>query len=74
MTTTLTNEDKLGIVMQHIKNIDYSIYASELELIQAEAVPSATVDSELVESANAKITALNAKRAALVSEQASLTE
>ena len=72
MTTTLTNEDKLGIIMQHIKNIDYSIYASELELIQAEAVPA--VDVDLVESANAKIVALNAKRAALVSEQESLTE
>ena len=72
MTTTLTNEDKLGIVMQHIKNIDYSIYAAELDLIQAQAVSQ--VDVDLVASANSKITALTAKRAALVSEQASLTE
>ena len=40
MTTTLSNEEKLNIVNQHIKSVDYTIYGYELDLIQANAVSS----------------------------------
>jgi hypothetical protein len=71
MTTTLTNEDKLNIVNQHIKSIDYSIYGHELDLIQANAVSSP--DAGQISAINARITESNAKKAVLVIEKNSLT-
>ena len=72
MTTTLTNEEKLSIVNQHIKNLDYSIYGIELEKLQIEA--TATVDQDALAGVNARIAAVNVKRDALVAEQSLLTE
>jgi hypothetical protein len=72
MTTTLTNEEKLNIVNQHIKSIDYSIYGYDLDLIQANAV--ASPDSEQISAINARVSEANAKRSALVTEKNSLTE
>jgi hypothetical protein len=70
--TTLTNEEKLSIVNQHIKSVDYNIYGQELDLIQANAV--ATPDAGQISALNARITESKAKRAALVTEKNSLTE
>ena len=71
MTTSLTNEEKLNIVNQHIKSVDYSIYGHELDLIQANAVSAP--DAGQVSAINARITEANAKKAALVIEKDSLT-
>ena len=72
MTTSLTNEEKLNIVNQHIKSTDYAIYGYELDLIQANA---ATIpDSGQISAVNARITESNAKRAVLVIERDSLAE
>jgi hypothetical protein len=71
MTTSLTNEDKLNIVNQHIKSIDYNIYGLELDLIQANAVSSP--DAGQISAINARITEANAKKTALVIEKDSLT-
>jgi hypothetical protein len=71
MTTSLTNEDKLNIVNQHIKAVDYSIYGHELDLIQANAVSAP--DAGQVSAINARITEANAKKTALVIEKDSLT-
>ena len=38
MATTLSNEDKLSLVGQHIKSIDFQIYSIELDLIEANAL------------------------------------
>ena len=35
--TLLTNADKLNLIDQHIKSIDYQAYNLELDLIEAEA-------------------------------------
>jgi hypothetical protein len=71
MTTILTNEEKLSIVNQHIKSVEYSIYGHELDLIQANAVSSP--DAGQITAINARITEANAVKAALVTEKNSLT-
>jgi hypothetical protein len=71
MSTILTNEEKAGIVTQHIKNIEYSIYNLEISIIEEEAVQS--IDSKKISDLNSEITELNAKKSALITELASLT-
>ena len=70
--TTLTNEEKLSIVNQHIKSIDYILYGYQLELMQANAV--SLPDAGQISAINARIAESNAKRTALVTEKDSLTE
>lgn len=70
--TTLTNEDKLGVVNQHIKNAEFNKYNIELSLIEENAV--ASPDANTVSSLNTQLTAINAKLAALEAEKDSLTE
>lgn len=72
MTTTLTNTEKKSIISQAIKQIDYSIYASEIELIQISAVTPK--DQDQFDAYTARIANSNAKRAALVAEDLLLTE
>ena len=69
--TTLSNEDKLGIVDQHIKNVEYSKYNLELSIIEENAV--ATPNAEAIASLNTQIAQVNAKLQALETEKASLT-
>ena len=71
MTIELTNEEKLGIVEQHIKSIDYGIYGIQLDLIELNA--TSAPDASQVTNLGTRLTALNAKRAALVTEKNSLT-
>jgi septal ring factor EnvC (AmiA/AmiB activator) len=68
--TLLTNEDKLNLVNQHIKSIDYQTYNVELDLIEANA--ESPVNSDSVSALNTRINALSAKRTALESEAATL--
>ena len=71
MTIELTNEEKLGIIEQHMKSIDYGIYGIELDLIELNA--TSAPDASQVTNLNTRLTAYNAKRAALVTEKNSLT-
>jgi hypothetical protein len=71
MTIELTNEEKLGIIEQHIKSIDYGIYGIQLDLIETKA--TAAPDASQITNLNTRLTAYNAKRAALVTEKNSLT-
>jgi len=70
MTTTLTNEEKSGIVSQHIKNVEYSLYNLNLSLIEENAVSSP--DADKISSLNDQITDLNAQKTALQSELSNL--
>lgn len=72
MTATLSNEDKLSLVMQHMRSVDFQIYGTELDLIEANAVSEK--DTQYIASLNSRLTQLQAKRSALVTEQESLTE
>jgi|APGre2960657404_1045060.scaffolds.fasta_scaffold659522_1 hypothetical protein len=66
----LTNADKLSVVNQHIKSLDFQIYNTELDLIVANA--ESPVNSETVSGLNTRLTALNSKRALLEAEAAPL--
>lgn len=70
MSTLLTNEEKLNIVNQHIKSIEYAIYGCELDLIEANAGSSA--DADQISAINARLSEANVKKAALVAEKDSL--
>jgi hypothetical protein len=71
MTIELTYEEKLGIVDQHIKSVDYAIYGLQLDLLEIQA--TANPDASQVLNINTRITAATAKRVALVEEKDSLT-
>jgi hypothetical protein len=71
MTIELTNEEKLSIVNQHIKSIDYSIYGLQLDLMEAQALD--TPDPIQVSSVSGRIASANARRSVLVTERDSLT-
>jgi hypothetical protein len=72
MTTTLSNVEKKSIVDQAIRQIDYSIYSSELDVLQLEAVTP--IDQDQMDAYTGVLAKLNAKRSALVAELATLTE
>jgi hypothetical protein len=72
MTIELTNEEKLNIVNQHIKSVDYAIYGCELDIIEANAVSSP--DAAHIATITARLNEANAKKVALVAEKTSLTE
>jgi len=66
----LTNEEKIGVIESHIKNVQYNKYNAEITLIEenALATPSATNvqrANESITSANAQIAALEAQIEAL---------
>ena len=71
MTIELTNEEKLNIVNQHLKSVDYSIYGLQLDLLEINS--TSNPDASQVSNIKTRITAANAKRAALVTERDSLT-
>jgi hypothetical protein len=71
MTSTLSNEEKLNIVNQHIKSIDFSIYGLQLDLMESQAID--TPDPIQVSSTSGRIASANSRRAVLVEERDSLT-
>jgi hypothetical protein len=71
MTLELTNEEKLNIVSQHVKSVDFNIYGLQLDLLELNA--TANPDAAQVANINSRITAANARKAALVTERNSLT-
>lgn len=62
----LTDADKLNLVNQHIKSLDFQIYNAQLDLIEANT--ESPVNSENVSAINTRLTALNAKRTVLEAE------
>jgi len=67
----LTNEEKLAVLDQHLKNVEYSIYGIELDLIEANSV--SIQDETLISGLNARLDDQNAKKDALLAEKATLT-
>ncbi len=72
MTTTLTNEEKLGIAAQHKRNLEYSLYNLQLSLLEENAVTSP--NTEVISSLNSQISELSNKITAINTEIATLTE
>lgn len=71
MTIELTAEEKIGIVEQHIKNIAYSLYNTQMSLLEANA--STTKNTELIASLNDQISDCGKQISALQAEIDSLT-
>jgi hypothetical protein len=72
MATVLTKEEKIDIVNQHIRALDYAIYNAELDKMEAEALanPEAGVLSALTE----RLANLNSKRSVLTTELETISE
>lgn len=68
--TTLSNEDKISIINQHKRNIEYVRYGLELSIIEENA--TANPNQENLDSFNDQITDLDNKLAALDAELAAL--
>jgi hypothetical protein len=70
MTYELTNEQKTDIVNQHLRSLEYSIYNIQLSVIEEES--RTTPEESMLQSLNASLTDLNAKKTALLNELASI--
>jgi len=70
--TTLTNQEKIDIVNQHLKNVNYSLYNLSLSVVEENAVSEPNSDS--IANLNAQISDLNAKTTTLEAELQSLSE
>lgn len=69
--TTLSNEDKVAIINQHKKNIEYNKYNLEVSMIEENAV--ANPSQSAIDSLNDQIADLDNKLTALDAEIASLS-
>ena len=70
--TTLSNVEKISIIDQHIKNLEYKKYNLEISLIEENAVASS--DATNFSTLNAQISALSLKLSALQTEKSGLAE
>lgn len=69
--TILTNEDKISIINQHKKNVEYSKYNLQVSLIEENAVTSP--DQDAIDALNDKISEIDKKITALDAEISSLS-
>jgi hypothetical protein len=69
--TTLSNEDKISVVNQHKRAVEYSKYNLTISLIEENAVLSK--DQEAIQSLTAKIADHDSKLSALDAELDSLS-
>jgi hypothetical protein len=66
----LTNEEKLSILQEHMKKVDYEIYGLELDVLEAEI---ALVDSAILTSMTDRLALLESQKLALLNEKTKLT-
>jgi prefoldin subunit 5 len=71
MTIELSAEEKITIVEQHIKNLAYSLYNTQISLMEANA--STVKNTELIASLNNQISEYGKQISALQAEITSLT-
>jgi hypothetical protein len=70
MVYTLTNEEKIDIINQHLKNLEYSKFNSEISLVEESA--AAEPQQILIDEIQGQIDSINAKQEALLSKISSL--
>ena len=68
----LSNAEKIEIINQHLRSIEYLIYNAELELLEANAVKD--VDPNAIVIIKEKLESFNLKKTALESEKTGLAE
>jgi len=66
----LTNEEKIGVVKQHMRNLVYNKYNLELSLLEESAVPKPKEDN--IRTINNDLSSINLKIAALEKEISTL--
>ena len=66
----LTNEEKLSILEQHMKKVDYEIYGLELDVLEAEVALS---DSAILTLLADRLAVLESQRLTLLNEKTKLT-
>lgn len=69
--TTLSNEEKIAIVNQHKRTVEYSKYGVELSIMEENAVDSP--NQSIVDSLNDQLADLNSKLAVLDAEITALS-
>jgi hypothetical protein len=70
MVYILTKEEKINIINQHLKNLEYSKFNSEISLVEE----SAAVEPQqiVIDEIQGQIDSINAKQSALLLEISSL--
>jgi hypothetical protein len=66
MTTLLSNEEKTGIINQHLKNLHYNKFNIEISIVEEAA--KTTPDAENLTSLNAQLVDFNSRIEALDAE------
>jgi hypothetical protein len=66
MTTLLSNEEKAGIINQHLKNLHYNKFNLEISVVEETA--KATPETAALANFNAQITDFNSRITALEAE------
>ena len=66
MSTLLSNEEKTGIINQHLKNLQYSKFNIELSIIEENA--KTTPEAETLTSINSQLVDINSRITALQAE------
>jgi len=72
MTYELTNLEKIGIIDQNLKEIEFNIYINQINIISAQANPSNTLQD--LEPYNAILTSLSLQKSALLAEKAKVND
>jgi len=70
MAYLLTNEEKIGIVEQHLRNLEYSKFNVSISLIEESSITP--VKQDLIDDLEKQISDINAKIESLVAELATL--
>ena len=78
MDDILTDQDKLGIVQQHIRNKEYALYGSQIDHLEesSKATPNQTVlisVNEVIADTTAQLTALQNEQTRLTTSIATST-
>jgi hypothetical protein len=68
----LTNEEKIGVIESHIKNVQYNKFNAELTIIEENVLEEP--NAEAIQRANASIAAADTQITALEAQIAALTE
>lgn len=66
MAYTLTKQEKIDIINQHLKNLEYSKYNSEISLVEESA--ALEPQQNLIDEIQGQIDSINLKMTALLSE------
>lgn len=72
MSELLTNEEKVSVVNQHLKNLEYSKYNVELSLMEENSTTQ--INDDMILSLNEQLVSINAKINILQQEITALTE